>query len=147
MLNKVILMGRLTREPELRTTQSGTSVVNFSLAVDRGYRAAEGQQTVDFINIVAWKGTAEFVSKWFRKGQLVAVSGRIQARTWVSDNGENRTSTEVVANEVFFAEPKRDGQQSNSEITPLPFPVSNSEYTDIEFEELPPLPNDGEFPF
>lgn len=147
MLNKVILMGRLTRDPELKTTQSGTSVVNFSLAVDRGLRnASEGQQTVDFINIVAWKGTAEFVSKWFRKGQLVAVSGRIQARTWVSDNGENRTSTEVVANEVFFAEPKRDGQQTTSEEAYSPSLPSVPDYSDIGFEDIT-LQDDGDLPF
>lgn len=144
MLNKVVLMGRLTRDPELRTTQSGVSVANFSLAVDRGYRVAEGQQTVDFINIVAWRGTADFVSKWFRKGQLVAVSGRIQVRSWVSDSGDNRTTTEVVADECFFAESKRDGQQSNTEATPLPFPdyASAPIYTDAEFEPVPFDEND-----
>lgn len=148
MLNKAILMGRLTKDPVLRTTQSGVSVANFSLAVDRGYKAAEGQQNVDFIPIVAWRGTAEFVSKWFRKGQLVAVSGRLQVRTWVSDGGENRTSTEVVADEVFFAESKRDGQQNNSEATPLPFPTPApmSDFSDVGFEELS-LSDDTDLPF
>ncbi len=110
MLNKAILMGRLTRDPELRHTQSNVPVATFSLAVDRGYskNAAEGQQTVDFINIVAWRNTAEFVSKWFRKGQLVVVSGRIQVRSWTDKDGNNRTTYEVVADECFFAESKRD---------------------------------------
>ena len=110
MLNKAILMGRLTRDPELRYTQSNVPVVSFSLAVDRGFsrNATEGQQTVDFINIVAWRNTAEFVSKWFRKGQLVAVCGRLQSRKWQDNNGNNRTSFEVVADELHFAESKRD---------------------------------------
>ena len=103
MLNKVILMGRLTKEPELRTTQSGVAVASFTLAVDRGYKKDE----VDFINIVAWRGTAEFVSKWFSKGQLVAVSGRLQVRSYEDRDGNKRTATEVVADEVFFAESKK----------------------------------------
>ena len=110
MLNKAILMGRLTRDPELRHTQSNIPVASFTLAVDRGFtkNAAEGQQTVDFINIVAWRNTAEFVSKWFRKGQLVAVTGRIQVRNWTDRDNNNRTSYEIVADECFFAESKRD---------------------------------------
>ena len=109
MLNKVILMGRLTRSPELRHTQSGIPVVTFTLAVDRGYSRREdsSRQTADFINVVAWRGTAEFVSKWFSKGQLVAVSGRLQSRTYGDRDGNNRVATEVVADEVFFAESKK----------------------------------------
>lgn len=107
MLNKVILMGRLTKEPELRTTQSGVAVASFTLAVDRDYKKDE----TDFINIVAWRGTAEFVSKWFTKGQLVAVSGRLQVRTYEDSDGKKRTATEVVADECFFAESKRNGTE------------------------------------
>ena len=146
MLNQVVLMGRLTRNPELRHTQSDVPVANFSLAVDRGFRAADGQQTVDFVPIVAWRGTAEFVSKYFKKGQLVAVSGRIQVRTWVTDGGENRTSTEVVANEVFFAEGKRDNQQTDAEPVALPFPISNPDLSAEDFEEIT-FVDDGEILF
>ena len=115
MVNKVVLMGRLTRDPELRHTQSNTAVCSFTLAVDRGNRRSNSdpnQQTTDFIDIVAWTGTAEFVSKWFRKGQLVAVCGRLQTRKWTDNEGKNRVSTEVIAEEVHFAEPKRDSYGS-----------------------------------
>lgn len=112
MLNKVVLMGRLTKAPELRHTQSNIPVVSFTLAVDRGFKNGEERQA-DFVNIVAWRGTAEFVSKWFSKGQLVAVSGRIQSRTYKDKDGNNRAAVEVVADEVFFAEGKKDKAESN----------------------------------
>lgn len=107
MLNRVILMGRLTKDPELRHTQSDIPVASFTLAVDRGYKRDNDAVNADFINIVAWRGTAEFVSKWFSKGQLVAVSGRLQTRSYTDANGNNRTVTEVVADEAFFAESKQ----------------------------------------
>jgi len=110
MLNKAILMGRLTADPELRRTQSGTSVTSFALAVGRSFQKP-GEQQTDFIDIVAWGKTAEFVSKWFAKGQLVAVSGRIQVRNWEDKAGQKRRSFEVVADEAHFAEPKREGGQ------------------------------------
>ena len=110
MLNKVILMGRLTRDPDFKATPSGTSVCNFSLAVDRDFvRQGEERQT-DFINIVTFGTRAEFVSRYFHKGQLVAVCGRIQTRSWDdAQTGQKRYATDVVADEVHFAEPKRDG--------------------------------------
>ena len=107
MLNKAILMGRLTKDVELRHTESGVPVASFTLAVDRGFKK-EGQQNVDFLNVVAWRNTAEFVSKWFSKGQLVAVTGRLQSRSFKDKDGNNRTVTEVVADEVFFAESKKN---------------------------------------
>ena len=123
MLNKTILMGRLTRDPELRRTQTGTPVASFTLAVDRGYKNDE----TDFINIVAWRGTAEFVSKWFKRGQLMAVSGRLQIRTYTDNNGNNRTVTEVVADEAFFADSKNSGTQIGA---------PNVVCDEPEFEEL-----------
>jgi single-strand DNA-binding protein len=112
MLNHVVLMGRLTRDPEIRHTQSGIPVASFSLAVDRDYGQKGAEKQVDFINIVAWRATAEFVGKYFVKGQLVAVSGRLQTRDWTDQNGGKRYATEVVADNVYFAEGKRDrGQQ------------------------------------
>jgi single-strand DNA-binding protein len=141
MLNKVILMGRMTRDPELRHTQAGVPVTSFSLAVDRGFQT--NGQSVDFINIVAWRGTAEFVTKWFSKGQLVAISGRLQARTYVDKDGNNRSAVEVVADEVFFAERKREGEAPPSDaagsIEDIPqFNVSDwGEITDEETEPLP----------
>lgn len=119
MLNKAILMGRLTRDPELRHTQNNTPVVSFTLAVDRGYRRNTqnpDQPTADFIDIVAWQSTAEFVCKWFRKGMQVAVAGRIQTRRYKDRDGNDRNAVEVVADEVHFADTKRadDYQQGGN---------------------------------
>lgn len=135
MLNKSILMGRLTRDPELRYTQTNIPVVSFTLAVDRSYKK-DNEQQADFINIVAWRGTAEFVSKWFKKGQLVAVSGRIQSRNFTDKDGNNRTAFEVVADECFFAEGKKNTE------TPVECTPQN---TEPEFEEIDL--NNSELPF
>lgn len=104
MINKAILMGRLTRDPELRHTNSGTPVCSFSIAIDNGY--GENRQT-DFINCVAWNKTAEFVSNYFSKGKMIIVIGRISTRTWEGQDGKKNYSTEVVASEVSFGESKR----------------------------------------
>lgn len=111
MLNKAILMGRLTADPELKHTQNNIPVTSFTLAVDRSF--GKEKQT-DFLDIVAWRNTAEFVSKWFSKGMLVAVSGRMQTRTWEDKQGNKRKTTEVVADEVFFAEGKRGQEEEGS---------------------------------
>ena len=107
MFNLVVLTGRLTADPELKTTSNGTSVVSFSIAVDRRYRTGEERQT-DFINIVAWRSSAEFISKYFKKGSLIGIEGSIQTRKYTDKNGNNRTAFEVVANNVQFVESKRD---------------------------------------
>ncbi len=107
-MNKVELLGRLTKEPEVRYTQTNnTMVVNFTLAVNRRF-AKEGEQQADFINCVAWSKTAEFVNKYFNKGQQVAVVGRVQTRNWEDDNGQKHYATEVVAEEVYFADSKKE---------------------------------------
>ena len=108
MLNKVILMGRLTRDPEAKATSSGVSMTTFALAVDRSYARQGEEKQTDFINIIAFRSTADFVQRYFSKGQLVAVTGRLQVRTWDDNEGKKRYATEVVADEVFFAESKRD---------------------------------------
>ena len=113
MLNKAILMGRLTADPELRKTPSDVSVTTFTLAVNRSFTRQGEQPQTDFIDIVAWGKTAEFVSRYFVKGQQVAVAGRIQTRMWEDKQGNKRKSVEVVAEEVHFAEPKRDSQTRN----------------------------------
>ena len=114
-MNKVILMGRLTRDPEVRYTQTNnTLVASFSLAVNRRFTREGDAQTADFINIVAWGKTGEFCSKYFKKGQQVAIVGRIQTRTWDDDQGTKHYVTEVVAEEAYFADSKRDGDASNS---------------------------------
>lgn len=106
MLNHIVLMGRLTGDPVLRRTSSGTAVAEFSLAVERDY-SGNGQKETDFIDIVAWRGTAEFVSKYFSKGQMAVVSGRLQIRSWEDRDGKKQRRAEVVAENVYFGEPKR----------------------------------------
>ncbi len=108
MINKAILMGRLTRDPELRHTGSGTPVCSFSIAIDNGY--GENRQT-DFINCVAWNKTAEFVEKYFTKGRMIIVVGRISTRTWEGQDGKKNYVTEVVANEVSFGESKKNAEE------------------------------------
>ena len=118
MLNRIILMGRLTRDPELRRTQSGTAVTSFSLAVDRDFKSQNGDKETDFIDIVAWRSTAEFVSKYFTKGRMAVVEGRLHSfptrrssdliRDWTDREGGKRRSAEVVADNVYFGDSKRD---------------------------------------
>ena len=108
MLNHIVIMGRLTRDPELRYTQSQTPVVSFSVAVDRDFGGRDGgEKQTDFIDCVAWRSTAEFVSKYFRKGSMVVVSGRLQIRDWQDRDGNKRRSAEVVADNVYFGESRR----------------------------------------
>ena len=110
-MNKVVLMGRLTRDPEVRYTQTNnTLVASFSLAVNRRFARQGEERQADFINIVAWSKTGEFCSKYFKKGQQVGVIGRIQTRTWDDDQGQKHYVTEVVAEEAYFADSKRDGE-------------------------------------
>ena len=109
MLNKIFIMGRLTRDPELRRTQSGTAVTSFSLAVDRDFKSQSGEKETDFIDVVAWRSTAEFVAKYFTKGRMAVVEGRLQMRDWTDKDGNKRTSAEVVADNVYFGDSKRDG--------------------------------------
>ena len=108
MLNKIFIMGRLTRDPELRRTPSGTPVTSFSLAVDRDYKSQSGEKETDFIDVVAWRSTAEFVAKYFTKGRMAVVSGRLQIRNWQDKEGNKRRSAEVVADNVYFGDSKRD---------------------------------------
>ena len=107
MLNACILMGRLTADPELRTTQSGKSVTSFSMAVERDFQQ-DGERQADFIDVVAWRGTAEFICKYFRKGRMIAVVGRIQTRTYTDKDGNKRKATEVVADKVSFTGEKAE---------------------------------------
>lgn len=124
MLNKVILMGRLTKAPELRTTNNGTNVTTFTIAVDTGY--GEDKKT-DFINCVAWKKTADFVAKYFSKGQMIIVLGRISTRTYEDKNGGKKYVTEVIANEVQFGESKKADTE----------PTDNDNFIPLDDEDLP----------
>ena len=118
MLNHIVLMGRLTRDPELRSTQSGTPVASFTLAVDRDYAPKDGgERQTDFIDVVAWRQTGEFVSKYFQKGSMAVVTGRLQLRDWQDKEGNRRRSAEVIAESVYFAESKtasKLGQEPNA---------------------------------
>lgn len=111
-MNKVILMGRLTKEPELKQTQQGVSVCSFSIAVNRRF-AKEGQQDADFINCIAWRNTAEFITKYFHKGNMIAVVGNIQTRTWEDANGKKQYSTEVIVDEAYFTGSKENNSHSD----------------------------------
>ena len=145
MLNKAILMGRLTRAPELRYTPNGNvPVVSFSIAVDRNYNGSNRERITDFIDIVAWRRTAEFVSQWFTKGQMIVVVGSIQTRRWQDKNGNNRTSVEVVADEAQFGESKKSREASGGQTYTAdqagqqPF-VPGDDFTEVD--------DDGEVPF
>ena len=148
MLNKIILMGRLTRDPELRRTGTGTAVTSFSLAVDRDFKSQSGEKETDFIDIVAWRSTAEFVSKYFTKGRMAVVEGRLQMRDWTDKDGGKRRSAEVVADNVYFGDSKRDGGDSSGysaapaykNAAPSNFNAGGSDFAEIGED-------DGELPF
>lgn len=112
MLNKVIVMGRMVRNPELRRTNSGTAVASFTIACDRDFKSDGGEREADFIECVAWRNTAEFVSKYFTKGRMAVVSGRLQTRNWTDKEGNKRKATEIVAESVYFGDSKRKELQS-----------------------------------
>ena len=142
MLNHITIMGRLTRDPELRHTQSGTAVAGFTLAVDRDFKAEGGERETDFIDCVAWKSAAEFLSKYFGKGRMAVVSGRLQVRKWQNKEGENRYSTEVVADHIYFADSKKEESNGGN------YGGYNPQYapqTGGDFEELDE--DDGDLPF
>lgn len=141
MFNLVVLTGRLTADPELKTTQSGIPVTTFSIAVNRNYRAGEEQQT-DFINIVAWRQRAEFITKYFKKGNLIGIEGSIQTRKYQDKNGNNRTAFEVVVNNAQFVESKRDGA-GTAPVANEPAAFSNADASD--FAEIGGM--DDDLPF
>lgn len=124
MLNVVVLTGRLTADPELKTTQSGVSVCSFCIAVERRYKSGEDRVS-DFINIVAWRSSAEFVSKHFKKGQMIAIEGAIQTRKYQDKDGNNRTAFEVLANNVQFADFGKRENKPNVDIDPNNDPLQN----------------------
>ena len=143
MLNKVFIMGRLTRDPELRRTQSGNAVASFSLAVERDFKDKDtGERTTDFIDVVAWRQTGEFVSRYFTKGRMAVVEGRLQVREWTDKDGNKRRTAEIVADQVYFGDSKRDDNQVAAN--------QNAAYSDYSaapqtFTEL--RDDNGELPF
>lgn len=132
MLNHITIMGRLTRDPELRRTGSGVAVASFTVAVDRD-RAPEGQEReTDFIDCVAWRSTGEFVSKYFTKGRMIVVSGRLQIRSWTDKEGNKRRTAEIVADNCYFGDSKKESGEGN--------------YGENYEPEYPALPDDGQLP-
>ena len=134
-------MGRLTRDPELRRTGSGTAVTSFSLACDRDFKSQSGEKETDFIDVVAWKNTAEFVSKYFSKGRMAVVDGRLQIRDWTDKAGNKRTTAEVVAENVYFADSKRSESNDNQKEN---FNALSGRVSD---DFVPISEEDGEIPF
>ena len=155
MLNRIILMGRLTRDPELRHTGSGTAVASFSLAVERDFRdKASGQRVTDFIDVVAWRQTGEFVSKYFTKGRMAVVEGRLQIRDWQDRDGNKRRSAEVVADNVYFGDSRRDGDSQDGGYVPASSgpssyaPPANQSFGSAPVSDFAELSDDdGELPF
>ena len=149
MLNKIILMGRLTRDPELRHTQSGVAVASFSLAVDRDFKdKSTGEKSTDFIDVVAWRQTGEFVSRYFTKGRMAVVEGRLQIRDWTDKEGNKRRSAEVVADNVYFGDSKRDGESGGYQGgygRPAAPDYGMPSPADDQFSDL--ADDDGELPF
>lgn len=131
MLNKCFLLGRLTKDPEIRRTNGGTAVTSFTLAVDRDFKT-NGEKETDFIDVVAWRNTAEFVSKYFSKGRMAIVEGRLQIRDWTDKNGNKRRTAEVVADNVYFGDSKRENKEE-------------PEYKQADLAEI--SEEDGELPF
>lgn len=137
MLNKIIIQGRLIRDPELRHTQTGTAVASFTLAVDRDFKDRNsGERATDFIDVVAWRQTGEFVSRYFTKGRMAVVEGRLQIRDWTDKEGGKRRSAEVVADNVYFGDSKRDSE----DVTGTTQEVGAGRYIDVDDD-------DGELPF
>ena len=147
--NKVILIGNMTADPELKQTAAGISVCSFSIAVNRRFgKAEQGQQNVDFINIVTWRQSAEFVSRYFKKGNPILVCGQLQTRTWNDNQGQKRYATEVVADEVSFVTSAAAGAQAPGAgaqgYTPDAYGAPAYSTASANFEELP---SDGDLPF
>lgn len=131
MLNKCFLLGRMTKDPEIRRTNGGTAVTSFTLAVDRDFKT-NGEKETDFIEVVAWRNTAEFVSKYFSKGRMAIVEGRLQIRDWTDKNGNKRRTAEIVADNVYFGDSKRENREE-------------PEYKQADLAEI--SEEDGELPF
>ena len=147
MLNHITIMGRLTRDPELRRTQSGVAVCSFSVAVDRDFQSREAsEKQTDFIDCVAWRQTAEFVSKYFSKGRMIVVDGTLQSRKWQDKAGQNRVSWEIIADNIYFGDSRRDGASGGDYSAPVSggaegysAPAASGGFAEIE--------EDGELPF
>ena len=133
MLNKIVIQGRLTKDPELRRTQSGTAVASATVAVDRDFKNQDGSRDTDFIPIVAWNGTGEMLAKYFSKGRMILVEGRLQLRDWTDNDGNKRRTAEIVANSVYFGDSKKDSESAPTHSEP------QGGFSEVE--------DDGDLPF
>ncbi len=151
MLNRVILMGRLVSDPELKTTTSGISVTSFRIAVDRSYVKAGAERQADFFDIVAWRNTAEFVCRNFGKGALIAVDGQLQSRQYQAKDGTNRTVVEVVADNVSFTGERREAASSYSQVrdsySQIPVAPAAPSYSNGSVDDFQEMPLDDDLPF
>lgn len=138
MLNKVFIMGRLTRDPELRRTNSGTAVTSFTLAVDRDFKNADGTKETDFIDCVAWRSTAEFAAKYFTKGRMAIVEGKLQIRDWQDKDGNKRRNAEVIADNVYFGDSRSDN--SGHQAAKAPVNVDAEDFDEVEDDMDDSLP-------
>ena len=149
MLNRITITGRLTHDPELRTTQSNISVTSFSIACQRNFKNGNGERETDFFDVTAWRSTSEFVTRYFSKGSLITVDGRLESRKYTDKDGNNRVAIEIKADNVYFGESKENKETSQTSASP----VSNSEDfvpdfstaevtgdDDLPFDEFPPFP-------
>lgn len=143
MINNIVLMGRITANPELRTTNSGISVVSFTLAVERRFQPKNGEKVTDFIDCVAWKTTAEFIEKWFSKGDMLAVTGELQTRTYTDKNGNNRKAVEVQVEQASFC----GGKNSGNNATPAAEPAKNQKQNTYNSGYAEVAYDDGDLPF
>ena len=145
MLNRITIMGRLVKDPELRRTQSGVAVTSFRMAVDRDFKSQDGSKQADFFDVVAWRNTAEFVSKYFAKGRMAVVEGRLQSRDWTDKDGNKRVAIEIVADNIYFGDSKRDSASGGDYSAPA--------YGGAESYSAPAaggfaeIEEDGELPF
>ena len=147
MLNHITIMGRLVKDPELRRTQSGVAVCSFTVAVDRDFQSREAaEKQTDFIDVVAWRQTAEFVSKYFTKGRMIVVDGSLQSRKWQDKTGQNRVSWEVLANNIYFGDSKRDGMSSGDYSAPA-YGAPADSYSAPSSGSFAEIEEDGELPF
>lgn len=140
MLNRVEIMGRLTSDPELRATTSGTFVTSFSIATESDYKNPQGEKTTDFFDVIAWRNTAEFISKHFNKGRMIVVAGRLKTETWAdTSTGKKRKSTKIVAESVYFGDSKRDdGSAPGATYSPASsVPQGFTDITGVEDDDLP----------
>lgn len=132
MLNSITLQGRLTRSPEMKATASGISCATFALACEQDFKNQSGERDTDFFDVVAWRGTADFVQRYFKQGQMAVVKGRLQTRQWTAEDGGKRKAVQIVAENVYFC-----GRENSGQATEQPAAVEESSFTPVEIEELP----------